>query len=121
MGKKLYPADTLKQAQSILSAWEIIDRELKIGPLSLEAIAENVAAVRALQEKVVSLTTELVDVRNQRDAATIRLWKKVTNARLGIKSVYGDDSSAYKLAGGTPRSERKKPGRKSLRGAPGSQ
>ena len=33
MGKKLYPTDTLKQAQSILSAWELIDPSLKIGSL----------------------------------------------------------------------------------------
>ena len=114
MGKKLYPTDTLKQVQSILSAWKLIDPALKIGPLSLETIAGDVATVQRLQEKLIHLRNELVDIRNQRDAATIDLWNTVKRARSGIKGIYGDDSTAYKLAGGTPRSERKKPRRRSV-------
>ena len=111
MGKKLYPTDTLKQAQSILSAWELIDPALKIGPLTLEDIAENVATVKGLQEKIVHLQKKLLDVRNQRDTAAIGLWNKVKRTRSGIKGIYGDDSTEYALAGGTRRSQRKKPRR----------
>jgi hypothetical protein len=118
MGKKLYPTDTLKQARSILSAWELIDPALKIGILTHEAIAGDVAMIQGLQEKVIHLQNELMDLRSQRDAASIGLWDKVKRARSGVKGIYGDDSTAYKLAGGTLRSERKKPRRRSLPVAP---
>jgi hypothetical protein len=114
MGKKLYPTDTLKQAQSILSAWEHIDPALKIVALTFEGITENVATVREMQKKIVHLQKELLDIRNQRDAAAIGLWNKVKRTRSGIKGIYGDDSTEYELAGGTRRSERKKPRRNPL-------
>ena len=112
MGKKLYPTDTLKQARSILSAWELIDPALKIGTLTHETISGDVAAVNRLQEKIIHLQQELLELRNQRDAASIGLWNKVKQAHSGVKGIYGDDSTAYKLAGGTRLSERKKPRRK---------
>lgn len=112
MGKKLYPTDTLEQAQRMLSAWKSIDPALKIGPLTLESIAEHVAAVQGLHARLIHLRNELLDVRNQRDEANIALWDTVKRGRSGIKTVYGDDSAEYKLAGGTRRSERKRPRRK---------
>jgi hypothetical protein len=114
MGKKLYPTDTLKQAQSIVGAWKLIDPSLKVGALTLEAVAANVATVQDLRQKIIQLQTQLIDIRNQRDAATIELWRKVKQTRYGIKGFYGDDSSEYKLAGGTRSSEKKKPRRKSI-------
>jgi hypothetical protein len=118
MGKKLYPTDTLKQAQAILSAWKLIDPALKIGPLSLETIAADLAAVQGLQAKLIHVKNELLEIRRQRDTASIDLWDKVKGARSAIKIVYGDDSSQYELVGGTRRSERKKPRRKSLPESP---
>jgi hypothetical protein len=114
MGKKLYPTDTLKQARSILSAWELIDPSLKIGPLTSEEISADIETANALQEKILILQAELSNIRYQRDVTCIGIWDKVKRARFGIKGIYGDDATAYKLAGGTPRSERKKPRRRSL-------
>ena len=114
MGKKLYPTDTLKQAQSILCAWEFTDPTLKIGTLSLETIAADITTVKRLQEKLIHVKNELLEIRYQRDAATIGLWNTVKRARSCIKGVYGDDSTEYELAGGTRRSERKKPRRRPL-------
>ena len=55
---------------------------------------------------------ELVEVRNQRDAVGIDLWNNITRTRSFMKGFYGPDSTEYKLAGGTRKSERKKPRRK---------
>jgi hypothetical protein len=115
MKKKLYPTDTLKQAQSILSAWNLIDPSLKIGPMTLETIGADLATVQGLHEKLIHLQNELVELRNQRDAAIIELWNDVKRTRSGIKGIYGDDSAEYELAGGTRRSERKKPRRRTNR------
>jgi hypothetical protein len=114
MGKKLYPTDTLKQARSILSAWKLIDPSLKIGPLTSEEISADIETAYALQEKILILQAELSNIRYQRDITCIGIWNKVKRTRSGVKGIYGDDSTAYKLAGGTPRSERKKPRRKAL-------
>jgi len=111
MPKKLYPSDTLEQAQSILTAWKHIDPSLAFGPLTGEALSADVDMVKALQEKIFLLQNQLLDIRNQRDAACIGIWDKVKRARAGIKATYGDDSTEYEIAGGTRRSERKKPRR----------
>jgi hypothetical protein len=112
MGKKLYPTDTLPQAKSILSAWNLIDPSLVFGPLTSESLSADVSRVHALQQKIIRLQNELLDTRNQRDAACIDIWDKVKRARAGIKATYGDDSTEYEIAGGTRLSERKPPRRK---------
>jgi|SRR5215207_2535318 len=118
MGKKLYPTSTLKQAQSILSAWEFIDPTLEFGSLTMESFAEDVARVTGLKDRLMGLQHELMEIRHQRDTASIDLWKKVKGMRSVIKIVYGDDSTAYELAGGTRRSERKKPRRRTIQDSP---
>src|SRR5688572_15286857 len=117
MGKKLYPTDTLKQAKSILRAWKRIDPALKIGTLTLESITADAAMVEELQAKIAHLQVELLNIRIQRDEATIGLWNQVKRTRAGFKGIYGDDSTEYKQAGGTRKSERKKPRRRSLPGS----
>lgn len=114
MGKKLYPTDTLKQAQSILIAWTLIDPALAIGPVSAESLSADLTRVRALQAKIISLQNQLISLRNERDTACLEIYDKVKRARSGIKGFYGDDSKEYELSGGTRRSERKKPRRKAM-------
>jgi hypothetical protein len=107
MGKKLYPADTLKQAQSLLAAWEQIDPSLAIGPVTSAALLAEVESARALKDKIDRLQIELLDLRNQRDELCIGIWDKVKRARSGVKGFYGDDSTEYEIAGGTRASDRK--------------
>lgn len=107
MAKKLYPTNTLKQARSILAAWNEIDPDLKIGPLSPEDLSSELADIQAMQNKIIHVKIELLALRNERDAACIELWDKVKRARSGFKVIFGDDSSAYEMAGGTRSSDRK--------------
>ena len=107
MGKKLYPANTLKQARSILVAWDLIDPGLRFGTLNPDALILDVNTANDLKQEILSLERQLIDLRNQRDAACIGIWNKVKRFRTGVKSVYGDDSVEYKMAGGTRLSERK--------------
>jgi hypothetical protein len=112
MGKKLYPSDTLKQALRIASAWQEIEPTLQIGKLTLQAFEADMQAVQDLQQKIIQLQHELVEVRNRRDEIGIGLWDHITRTRSFIKGVYGADSTEYELAGGTRKSERKKPRRR---------
>lgn len=95
MGKKLYPTDTLKQAKSILRAWKRLDPVLKISTMTLESIPADVAMVEGLQAKTAHIQIELMNIRIQRDEATIGLWNEVKRTRAGFKGIYGDDSTEY--------------------------
>ena len=112
MGKKLYPTDALEQARDILVGWEYIDPALKIGPLTPESLSADLERVRALQQKIVQMQTELIQVRGDRDEICLAIWDQVKRVRSGIKGLYGDDSTQYEIAGGTRLSEKKKPRRK---------
>ena len=112
MGKKLYPANTLRQAQSLLAAWEQIDPSLTVGPVSSAALRAELDSARALKEKISRLQIELLDLRNQRDDLCIGIWDMVKRGRSGIKGYYGDDSTEYEIAGGTRASDRKPQRRK---------
>ena len=103
---------THAQAQEILIAWNHINPSLSFSRLTVETFSADLATVKALKEKIMRVESELINLRNERDAATLALWDKVKRARVGIKAVYGDDSSEYELAGGTRLSDRKKPRRK---------
>jgi hypothetical protein len=95
MGKKLYPTNTLQQAQDILIAWEYIDPALKIGPFSSEALAANLEQVDALRNRILDLQNELLKARNECNQACIAIWDQVERVRSGIKGLYGDDPSQY--------------------------
>ena len=112
MGKKLYPTDTLAQAQQILAAWKHTNPSLAFRELTIEALSADLSTIKAQQEKIVRLQTDLLNARNERDASCIAVWDKVKRARSGMKSVYGDDSTEYQLAGGTRLRDRKPPRRK---------
>jgi hypothetical protein len=99
MGKKLYPTDTFKQAESILSSWQLIDRTLEFGPLTLEAFETEIARVTGLKHRLIALHHELTEIRHQRDAAILDLWDKVKGMRTVVKVIYGDDSTQYDLVG----------------------
>jgi hypothetical protein len=114
MAKKLYPVDTLKQAQSLLAAWDQIDPSLAIGPVTSAALLTEVDSVRALKDEITRLQIKLLDLRNQRDDLCLGIWDKVKRARSGIKGVYGGDSTEYEIAGGTRASDRKSQRRKIL-------
>ena len=114
MRKKLYPADTLKQARSSLVAWDLIDPSLHLGTLEPHGLRLDVETVDDLKEKIRHLENQLIDLRSQRDAACIEIWSKIKRFRAGIRGFYGDDSVEYKMAGGTRLSERKTYRRKEI-------
>ena len=112
MGKKLYPTDTLKQALNIVNLWDYIGTVPIMGPQGYENLRADLSTVDELKAKITQLEIELLSLRNERDALCIQVWEQVKRARISVKVVYGDDSTEYQLAGGTRKSERKKPRRR---------
>jgi len=112
MGKKLYPTKTLAQARNIVTLWDHIGAAPLLGPQGYETLRADLDMVQELQEKIIRLEKELLSTRNERDAACLQIWDQVKRARAGVKSIYGDDSTEYQLAGGTRLRDRKHPQRK---------
>jgi hypothetical protein len=104
---KPYPTDILKKLQASIVSWKEIDATLKFGDLSLGKMQAVLERGQALRNQIISLETQLTDLRNQRDEAYSTGWKYIIRLRNGIKGMYGDDSSEYEIVGMTPRSKHK--------------
>jgi hypothetical protein len=107
-----YPTDVIAQSRALLESWQSIDAQLKIGPLTPEALAGQLDKAEPIEKQIARLEGQLTDLRNQRDALYCDLWDFVTRVRGGIRSIYGRDSSQYEMVGGTRLSERKPAARK---------
>jgi hypothetical protein len=112
MPNKPYPADILTQTQSILEAWKQINPDLTLGELTQAVLEGELTDSGPILAQINSLETQLIHLRNQRDAIFASMWDKVKRVRSGVKAIYGDDSSQYEMVGGTRSSERKAPVRK---------
>ncbi len=111
MPRKICPSDTIDQAEVVLEAWKNIDPALQLGGMALAALEGETTQVRTLYAQISSLETQLIDLRNQRDALTLSVWDRLKRVRTGVKSLFGDDSSEYEMVGGTRLSDRKHPAR----------
>jgi hypothetical protein len=69
-------------------------------------------AAQAADDAVESLRSQLDALLNQRNAHNATLTGLTTRALSGIRGFFGPDSNEYEQAGGTRKSERKKPTRK---------
>jgi SepF-like predicted cell division protein (DUF552 family) len=112
MPNKLYPTDVLEQAQSVFDAINQIDSDMTIGTVTTVTLSADITQATQLVSQMNALEAQLTDMRNQRDALHTELWDKLKRVRNGVKANYGDDSSQYEMVGGTRRSERKAPVRK---------
>lgn len=113
MASKGYPTDVLAQADGILAACQQIDPELKAGSLTQASLADTLAQARSTQAEIAALEIRLADLRNRRDDDMAHMWDAIKRVRATVKGAYGDDSSQYDLVGGTRRSERRRPARRS--------
>src|SRR5262245_18542128 len=112
MAPKGYPTYILAQTTDVLAACRQIDRDMKAGPLSQVAFADELTQTQAIQAQIQPLELQLTDLRNKRDERFMRIWDTVKRVRATGKGTYGDDSSEYQLVGGTRMSERRRPTRR---------
>jgi hypothetical protein len=112
MPTKNFPADTLEQATTVLTACKQIDSDLKLGTITQKDFGDTIAHVQAMQTQINQLEIQLLNLRNRRDDQIAGTWETVKRVRATVKGMYGDDSSEYEMVGGTRMSERKKSIRK---------
>ena len=102
-----FPSDVVEQATVIVKGWAEINPELSFGDLNLASLQDQLDSVGPLEGEIVTLEAKLTNMRNERDAAYESIWDQAKRARMGIKVIYGDDSSQYEMVGGTRLSDRK--------------
>jgi hypothetical protein len=112
MTKKPYPTDIVKQAESVMDAWNQIKADMTFGDLTLSMLSADITQSEPLEAQITNLETQLTNLRNQRDDLYLSMWDKVKRVRAGVKANYGDDFSQYEMVGGTRLSERKSPVRR---------
>ncbi|HET9224150.1 MAG TPA: hypothetical protein VFO07_16680 [Roseiflexaceae bacterium] len=103
----------LALAAELLAAWKQIDPDLQAGRVTQAAFADELTQAQAMQTQIQALELQLTDLRTKRDERMIRVWDTVKRTRATVKGAYGDDSTEYKLIGGTRMSERRRPVRRS--------
>lgn len=111
MPRRQYPNDVLKQAKGVVNGWNQIAPLPAFGTLTVTSLSAAVTAATALETQIAVLEKQLADKRAQRDAQFKATWDKVKRARNSIKGSFGDDSTQYKMVGGTRLSDKKSPRR----------
>ena len=112
MAAKNYPTDILKQTQTAIEAWKRIDPNFKVGELTPDQLAENLAKVAPITAEIDSLEVRLTELRNQRDDLFGACWDALKRLRSAIKGIFGDNSTQYEMIGGKRLADRKPAGRK---------
>lgn len=114
MGKKIFPADVVEQAQDVLVGWTQIGPTVAFGTLTNALLTADVNAYAPLEAEIGKLERLLAEKRIQRDTLALAIWDKVKRVRSSVRGIYGDDSAQYEHVGGTRMSERKPRTRKAV-------
>lgn len=104
-------SDVLADAAKIVDVWNT-NPEFKMGSITLDSFKASMTAVQSASGTVESKRTELNGLITNRDVKTSSLNDLVSRARSGVRASFGPDSTEYEQVGGTRRSERKTPTRK---------
>jgi hypothetical protein len=109
------PDDVREQAKSIIKIFTE-NPELKMKVDKVTYTAETIVAldteVSTADGLVDAKRVELTPLLNNRNDKAGKLNAVLVQARKAIAGYFGEDSSEYELAGGTRKSERKSPGRR---------
>jgi len=107
-----YPPDTvIADSEQIARVWAE-NPTFSLGEVTLANLQSRLEELRQKRNRIETLRTELTAHVNDLNAKTSQLADINTRARSGFRATYGPDSSQYEQAGGTRRSERKRPARK---------
>ena len=86
--------------------------DFKMGDVTLAKFTTACGALRDAHNEVEAKKLELTAFINEREALAVAVQELIVRARSGFKSVYGLDSTQYQQAGGTRKSDRKRPVRR---------
>jgi hypothetical protein len=100
-----------QEGANICKVWTD-NTDFKMGEVTVAKFTAACESLRDAQEAVEAKKLELTALINEREAQAGAVSELIVRARSGFKSVYGLDSTQYQQAGGTRKSDRKRPVRK---------
>jgi hypothetical protein len=103
--------EAVNDAQKIVEVWKA-NPTFSMGEVTLAIFQGSMAGVTAADADVEAKRREMTGLADVRDDEIKKLQELTTRARSGIRPTFGPDSKEYEQAGGTRKSERKKPTRK---------
>lgn len=111
MPSKLSTTSVLADLDQVIAAWEANPGFSLGDEVTLAKVKATRAELAKCDADITTLTTQLTALRNDEGTCAAKGADLVTRIRSGLRGVYGPDSTQYEQAGGTRRSERKRPSR----------
>ena len=111
MSTKLQITRLQAEGAKISKVWTD-NADFKMGDVTAAKFTSACDALRDSHNEVEAKKLELTALVNERESAANTVRDLAVRARSGFKSVYGTDSTQYEQAGGTRKSDRKRPVRK---------
>jgi hypothetical protein len=107
------PVDSmLSEAEQIARVW-MDNPTFTLGDLTLAQFQTQITNLRTQRGATEDLRTQLTAAINGTNSKALAISEAITRARSGFRAFFGPDSTQYEQAGGTRKSERKRPTRKS--------
>ena len=111
MPTKYSPDTVLANSEQIARVWTE-NPTFTLGEITLAILQSKITDLRQTRDQIESLRTQLTALINEANTQAAELADIDTRALSGFRAVFGPDSSQYEQAGGTRRSERKRPSSK---------
>ena len=113
MARQKRSSRVIEKAQQRAAGLKMISENLEVGnSLTLESFSATIEQIRSKLEAYNSLLAKVNVIQADLVEGETQLKHMTEDMLIGVASKYGKDSYEYKLAGGTRRSERKRPVRK---------
>ena len=108
MATKVSSTNVVEDADKIIGVWKANPTFSIMGITQADFVAAT-DDIRNRNTAIADMQRELTGLIDRRDDKALALSEWVTRALSGVRSNFGPDSAEYEQAGGTRKSERKKP------------
>ncbi len=113
MSTKIQITKLQQEGGQICKVWAD-NTDFKMGEVTAAKFTAACDGLRDAHNEVETKKLELTALINERESQANAVRDLIVRARSGFKSVYGLDSTQYQQAGGTRKSDRKRPVRRSI-------
>lgn len=112
MARQTRSSPVLVKAEQRAAGLKMIEEPAFNSSLTLTQFTKTIEEIRAQLDAYNSLLAKVDVAQSELAASENRLKHMTEDILIGVAAKYGKDSYEYKLAGGTRRSERKRPVRR---------
>jgi hypothetical protein len=117
MARKYSFDSVITDGEQIARVWQE-NPTFTLGEITLTGLQSKITALRQKRDAAETLRTQLTALSNDLHELTTEMANINTRALSGFRAIYGPDSTQYEQAGGTRKSERKRPSSKKSASTP---